>query len=361
MKIPQTNNIEEAIRGLRNLVTKVGLEEHFEREVNPGKAELFEKAFGVRLPDSFKTFLGYYNGGFIAGREAESLILLDEFDEAKRASNCLLSIEEIIEEYESLSINRWKLQSGFEGFYPFIPFCRCADGDEKLVFVDQALEKESAVYLALHDEPASDWECIADNFTGFLIHYINSKGGLPENGGDGLPKAEDDLLRLNSDVRIRKVNDPAENINRITAYLDIYPDDVLSYTTRANAYADSDQYEKALTDFNKSLDLDPVNAFTYCCRGGMFLKVKKARQALTDFDTACRLTPDDPYYLSRRADAFYELNKMEKALADCNRAIEIDDSCELAYMTRYNIYLYLGEAGKAEADARIIDELLKDN
>jgi tetratricopeptide (TPR) repeat protein len=353
--------MEGAIQYLRNLVKKGELEEHFGREVNIRKVELFEKAFGVKLPDSFKTFLGYYNGGFIANREAESLILTDEFEEAERISNRILSIEEIIEEYEHLSINRWKLKPGFEGFYPYIPFCLTADDNEKLVFVDQTLEKESAVYLALHDEPASHWECIAENFTEFLIQYINTKGELPDDGHDHLPKAEDYLVTLESDLRINEVNDPLEIVKRITSYLEIYPDDALSYNIRAIAYDDSNQYEKALKDFNKSLDLDPLNAFTYYCRGGMFLKIRKARQALTDFDSACKLKPEDPYYLTRRAEAFYELNKMDKALTDCNRAIEIDNSCELAYMTRYNIYLYLGEGQKAEADAQIIDELLKEN
>ena len=51
---------------------------------------------------------------------------------------------------------------------------------------------------------------------------------------------------------------------------------------------------------------------------------------------------------------------MDEALADCNRAIEIDDRYELAYMTRYNIYLYLGEGAKAEADAAMIDQLMSE-
>lgn len=356
--IPASDSIEEVIQNLQKSIKNDEIKEYFGRQVDHQKIELFEAAFCVQLPVSFKTFLTQFNGGFIADSEAESMILTDEYDEAKRISTRILSIDEIIEEYEYMQIDDWKLKPDFEGFYPYIPFCITAD-NEKLVFVDNFKQgTESNVYAAFHDDPASAWFIVANDFTEFIADFINS-GGKPNLYKLEAELFAEDYLYLLDD-RKEELENPKERIKRNTAYLMLFPKSADTYTNRAIAYRDCHQYEKALADFNKSVELDEGYALTYYCRGSMLLSLDKARQALTDLDSACQIQPDDPFYLVGRADAFYALNKMDEALADCNRAIEIDDRYELAYMTRYNIYLYLGEGLKAEADAAMIDQLMSE-
>lgn len=354
--IPTSSSIEEVIQHLRKSIKKGELKEYFGRQVDIEVIELFEVAFNVQLPDSFKIFISQFNGGFIPDNEADNMILTNEFDEAKRISTRILSIEEIIEEYESMLLDDWKLKPGFEGFYPYIPFCITAD-NEKLVFVDNYKQvDESRVYAAFHDDPASAWLPTANDFTEFITDYINNKGEPSLYNHKAELYAEDYLYILNG--RAKEINDPEEIIKRSTAYLKLFPDSAITYATRANAYNDKFEYKKALADYNKSIELDDKYALSYYCRGSMLLHLDKARQALTDLDSACQLEPGDPFYLSGRAEAFYALNRMDEALADCNRAIEIDEHYFVAYTTRHKIYLYQGEGEKAEADAEKIDELL---
>lgn len=352
-------NINEVIEKLQDAVSKERLNGYFGTPNSAEKIGLFEKSFGVRLPNSFKTFLRNFDGGFIADGEADSMIMTGEFDEAKQISTRILSIDEIIEEYESLSLDDWKLESGYEGFYPYIPFCITPE-DEKLVFVDNSLRKEeSNVLAAFHDAPASGWFVVSANFTDFLENYFNTGGHPDLYGNPSETHAEEWLDLLNG--RQKEKENPEEIIGRSTVYLSLFPNDAVTYITRGDAFFQLKQYEKALADYNKSIELDQKNALAYYCRGDMLLSLKKARQALTDLDSACQLKPDDPFYLTGRADAFYALNRLDKALVDCNRAIEIDERYFSAYSTRRKIYSNLGEAEKSAADAKMIDELLAED
>lgn len=357
--IPKTDNIDEVVDKLRKQINQGDIHSSFGASVELEKINLFETAFGVKLPESFKTFLSEFNGGFIADEEANWFWMNNEYDEAKRISIRILSIDEIIEEYESMQLDSWKLKSGFDGFYPYIPFCITAD-NEKLIFVDNYKQgAESNVYAAFHDTPASGWFIAANNFTEFIIDYINSGGKPNLYKNDSELFAEDYLYILNG--RKDEIENPKKRIKQNTAYLKLFPECAVSYTTRANAFRDNKQYDKALADYTKSIELDERYALTYYCRGNMLLSLDKARQALIDLDSACQIEPDDPFYLSGRAEAFYALNKMDEALADCNRAIEIDNRYVVAYMTRHNIYLYQGEGVKAEADAEMIDLLMAED
>jgi len=349
------NKIEDLLEKVKNSTSEFKTWEKAE----PNIIRLYETAFGVLLPDDFKTFLKYSNGldEIILTGEARHLWQQGEYEEARNLGSKILSVEEIFEEYEGLYIDDWKIPSGYNGFYPYIPFC-ITEENEKLIFVNQLLKKDQTIFYAYHDEPSTGWTAIAQNFTEFLEKYIHSKGKVPEEDVGINLNAENFMATYDAGLMQQKLDDPKEEIKRNTAYLELFPADALTYTTRGNAYVNMGDYQKAFNDFNRAIELNPTSDFAYYCRGEMFMKIKKARQALTDFDTACKLRTNDTYALTSRADAFYELNIMDKALADCNKAIELDDRFSLAYMTRHKIYLYLGEAEKAEADAKMIDELL---
>ena len=353
------NNINQVIDKLTDALAKDRLMGYFGTANSTEKIELFEKAFGVKLPPSFKFFLRNFDGGFIADKEADSLIMIGEFDEAKNLRTRFLSIDEIIEEYENMELDDWQRPSWFKGFYPYIPFCITAE-NEKLVFVDSSFMKEEAcVHVAFHDCPAYDWIVAADNFTDFLEHFINSAGEPDLYANDAVVNPEDFLEALNE--RKDELKTPKSIISRSTAYLELFPVSALTYTERANAYRDNHQYEKALADYSKSLELDPKFALGYYCRGSMLLSLKKPRQALIDLDTACQLEADDSFYLTGRADAFYELNKLDKALDDCNRALQTNHRYFSALSTRRSVYSALGETEKAKADAELIEELLAED
>jgi len=351
-------NINEIIDKLYDAVSKNRLKGYFGTADSTEKIELFEKAYGVKLPYAHKLFLRNFDGGFIADDEADNLIMIGEFDEAKNIRTRLLSIDEIIEIYERQDIDGWNRPDWFEGFYPYIPFCITAEG-EKLIFVDQALQdEESKIFAAFHDTPASGWYIASDSFAEFLNSFYNTGGNPDIFSSKSTEYAEEKLKKLNK--RKKEKEDPPEIIKRRTAYLSLFPESAITYTERANAYLDSKQYEKALAGYNKSIELEPKMALTYYCRGEMFLSLNKARQALIDFDSACKLEPYEPLYIIGRADAFYALKKYAKALADCNLSLEMDNRDFSALSTRYKVYIALGETEKAEADNKLLMELLEE-
>ena len=352
------NNVSEIIDKLYEAVSKNRLRGYFGTPDSTEKIELFEKAFGVKLPASHKLFLRNFDGGFIVDDEADMLIATGEFEEAQNIRTRFLSIDEIIETYEMLDIKAWNCPDWFEGFYPYIPFCITAEG-EKLIFVDQSLQgEESKIYAAFHDTPASGWYVAFESFAEFLNDFYNTGGNPDIFSSNSTAYAEASIEQLSK--RKSEKEDPLEIIKRCTAYLTLFPDSAITYTERANAYLDSKQYEKSLVDFNKSIELDPKMALAYYCRGEMFLTLDKARQALIDFDSACNLKANESLYIVGRADAFYALKKYAKALTDCNHALEMDGRDFSAITTRHKIYQALGETEKAAADEALLEELLKE-
>lgn len=349
------SSIEEVTKLLRQAMNAGSVYHSMGVRADTEKIKLFEEAFGVKLPESFKIFLSEFDGGFLADHLANLLWLHGEFDNCKQMCSHFLSIEEIIEEYDSMSLDKWKLRDGFEGYYPYIPFYT-TNNNEKLIFVDNHNDtKESFIYAAFHDDFADGWFVVEESFTEFLIKYINTDGKPNLYESKSKIVAGENLSRL--DNRKGETENPSSRIKQTTAYLSLYPDGAYDYLKRANAYRDDAQYEKALADYKKSLELNPKYSLTHYCRGNMLFGLKKARQALIDFDSACQLEPDDPLFLSGRADAFVALKKLDEALADCNRAIEVDDSYYIAYSIRHSVYLSLGDTDKANADARRLDEL----
>ena len=278
-------------RNIEDIIASIKLESKdfkFWKNAEQQTIKNFETAFGVTLPTDFKTFLGYFNGAehVFYAEDAKDLWRKGEYEEASMISrgNRILSIEEIIEEYEDLDFKKWKLKSGFKGFYPYIPFF-ITENNEKIVFVDQTETKnDSPVYIAYHDEPASAWFSIANNFTEFLEHFINSKGRPPSNYIEEARGAEEFLVDLDSEKKRAEMDAPKAVIKRMTAYLELFPNNSLSFVLRGNAYVKTGQFEKALIDFNNAIELDAKSAFAYYCRGKMLLNLEKTRVALIDLD-----------------------------------------------------------------------------
>ena len=88
------------------------------------------------------------------------------------------------------------------------------------------------------------------------------------------------------------------------------------------------QYDKAITDYNKAIELDPKYAMAYNNRGFAYGKLQQHDRAITD-----------------------------KAITDCTKAIELDPKLASAYSTRGNAYLYHEQHDKAMTDCNKAIEL----
>ena len=329
---------------------------HFNNPASSENIAAFEKSHGIRLPESYKAFLEFTNGGMIVTDELHGIIKRDkDLETAKWNANYLYGLDEMEKEYEDMESWNFGIQVKNISPYPFIPFCHTATG-ERLVFVNlSGDEKESKVLDAYHEESPATWGVVADDFIEFLDAYVTAYG-YPDMLGDLERGNALDIIDPLMEKE-KKKESPEEVIARTTAELKKSPNDSWKFILRGLAYKDLGNPKEALADFNRGIELISDDAFYYFSRGDLYLSVNKNRAALIDFDIAVKLAPEDTLYLGSRAAVLLTMGKLSAALDDVNKAINIDEKDILAYMVRENIYITKGETDKAEADARMIEEL----
>lgn len=329
---------------------------HFNNPVALGEIEAFEKRNGIRLPNSYKLFLEYTNGGMIVNDALEAIIKRDkDLETAKWNANCLLSLNEMEEAYNKMIDRSYDVTTRFGDIFPFIPFFKTSI-NEYLVFINLSKgKKESPVYDAFHEEQPDTWGQVAENFTEFLNNYLDDNGDPKVIGDEGKGVAADLLESIDSNEI--KEETAQKIIDRTTKKLKVKPDDDWALMERGMAHATEGDLKAALKDYNQSIVLADDDPFYYFKRSALFTSLNKKRAALIDIDIAVKLKPDDTLYLSLRAEALQKMKKYKTALKDVNKVIEMDDTDVLTYMIREEIYRSLGETEKADKDAQRIEEL----
>ena len=124
----------------------------------------------------------------------------------------------------------------------------------------------------------------------------------------------------------------------------------LSYYNKGNAYANLEQYEKAIADYSKAIEIDPKYTLAYINRGLAYANLKQYDKAIADYSQAIKLDPKDPGAYNNRGLAYSNIKQYDKAIADYNQAILLDPKYSGAYNNRGNIYLELKQYDKAIAD-----------
>lgn len=333
---------------------------YFDNPTSKKKIEAFEKKAGICLPQSYKLFLQYANGGMIVNASLDAIIKRDnDLATAKWNANYLLSLEELEDEWNILKNRNFGVSQKGGAIYPFIPFCKTTT-NEYLLFVSQCdNEKESPVFDAFHEEPPETWGIVANDFTEFLQNYYQ-RNGFPEVIGDEDLGVASDFIGPIEIVHVQKETNQMI-IERTTNSLKYNSKDDSALMERGIAFAEENNSKAALDDFNKSISLVDDKAYYYFNRGDLLMRAGKNRAALTDFDIAVKLEPEDCLYLNCRATVFQLMQKYDEAMKDLNKSLEIDDRNLLAYYLREFIYRTLGELEKAEQDLLKIEEIKKEN
>jgi len=329
---------------------------YFNAPANKEEIASFEERQHIRLPDSYKAFLLYANGGMIISDRLNSLLdSVSNSEDVKWNANYLYSLEEVEKEYKEKESWNFGLPGKDLSPYPFIPFCH-TDTGEYLVFINLiGDESESGVFDAFHEETIDTWGLVADDFTAFLSDYTQSNGN-PNVLGDLEKGSALDIIEHLIDEE-EEDKSPEYIISETSNNLKRNPDDAWQLMLRGMAYKDLEEYEKALDDFNLGISLKSDDAYYYFCRGNLFLALNKMRLALIDFDTAAKYEPEDTLYLNHRALVLMDKGKLDIALADLNRAIQLEEDSILSYMLRERLFMTMGEDEKADADAKEIEEL----
>ncbi len=130
----------------------------------------------------------------------------------------------------------------------------------------------------------------------------------------------------------------------------------IAYHSRAIAWTDSGDSDRAMADYDNAIALDPNDIDAYNERGQIWLEKGENDNAISDFDKAIELDP-------RKAEAYYNRGRAyshngadTRAIADYGQAVEFDPTHWRAYNNRGFVLNRMGEFDRAIAD---LDEAIR--
>jgi Tfp pilus assembly protein PilF len=111
----------------------------------------------------------------------------------------------------------------------------------------------------------------------------------------------------------------------------------LVYYFRGLAFLNTDQFDKAIEDFDIAISLEPYFSDAFLNRGNAFEKIGKFDKAIENFDKAIALRPSYEAYFNRGM-TFEKMGLPDKAIADYDSAIALKPSRYEAYYAGGRLY-----------------------
>jgi tetratricopeptide (TPR) repeat protein len=129
-----------------------------------------------------------------------------------------------------------------------------------------------------------------------------------------------------------------EAIRCFSETLSVRPDDVPALLGRAEAYRESGDLQRSLTDYSEVVRLAPTNAEAYRGRSRTHDKNRNLKASIADLNETIRLDPKDRESLWFRSQYYVHFNLHDAALADLDAAIAIDLLDPLPHLWRAKYY-----------------------
>jgi tetratricopeptide (TPR) repeat protein len=147
-------------------------------------------------------------------------------------------------------------------------------------------------------------------------------------------------------------------VNDFDRYLRKEPKDPSAYLNRGASHLFLGDTLKALNDYNKAIKLDHFDAEGYIRRGRLYALQKKHDLAIEDMNQAIELDATNTFAYFNRAIMFYEQEKYHEAMADLNRVLEDEPGNAL---TLYNRGLINAQLGAYQDALEDMDRVLNIN
>ena len=109
------------------------------------------------------------------------------------------------------------------------------------------------------------------------------------------------------------------------------PQNFNSWTQLGHLYFDTDQYQKAIAAYNKSLELHSGDANLWTDLGVMYRRAGDSAKAIECFDKAMAMdSSHEPSRLNKGIVLYYDFNKTDEAVAAWETVLQINPSAALA-------------------------------
>ncbi len=126
------------------------------------------------------------------------------------------------------------------------------------------------------------------------------------------------------------------------------------------AFAKSENYGDAITNYTKALELDPNYTRVYISRADIYAKQEKYKDAVKDYERACSLIPGEETYFYFVADMYYKIGDYDKSILNATQAINLNKKYVDAYKVKTLALMKQEKTGEAEKEALKAFDLRKD-
>lgn len=175
--------------------------------------------------------------------------------------------------------------------------------------------------------------------------HAQTETNRPAAAPANLPPSYGASINATPDARIAACNTAIESRPDASA-----TDRAALFISRAEAYDDKGDVDRAIADLNKAIELDPNSVVAFENRGTLFVRSGKPDRAIEDYDEAIRL---DPNYAQAHADrgvAYYIKGNYARAIENYSEAIRLDPKHAVSYSNRAAAYKKAGRNDRAIAD-----------
>jgi Tfp pilus assembly protein PilF len=116
----------------------------------------------------------------------------------------------------------------------------------------------------------------------------------------------------------------------------------IAYTNLGAAFANREQLNKAIENFDKAIALNPNDYLAYSNRGAAFEKMGRLDKAIESYDRAVTLNPNDFTAYYNRGITFAGMGQLKKAIKDFEQAIALNPN---NYMAHNNMGILYSRTG----------------
>lgn len=139
--------------------------------------------------------------------------------------------------------------------------------------------------------------------------------------------------------------------------LEIKPENVSINVAIGDSYRKSGDFKKSINSYDKAIQASPNNAQAYNKRGISYGQLHQYERAIDDFDKAVKLNPKDSSTLYARGYTYSLIGQHKHAIDDFNKIIELKPTDQGSYFYRAISYEKSGQYEQAIADYNKVIEL----
>jgi tetratricopeptide (TPR) repeat protein len=196
----------------------------------------------------------------------------------------------------------------------------------------------------------SFWNDVSRKYPKVTVAYYNR--------GNYYQKMADKIYEKSSQKSIEYYN---KAISDYTKTIKQTPQNIGAYSNRGTTYAKLHKYQKAINDFEKVISLDSNYSNIYSNLGNALALLGRWQQAISNYNKALKLNPNFTDALYNKAIALYNIGKSEQAADDFTKVLKANPKKFEAYLHRGISYYYSNNFNKAIIDFNHYLKLQKNN